>query len=310
MSTVSRDRTTTGSGVEIAYRDHGGDGPPIVLVPGAGRTLIDFAPMLPVLLERHRVVTTDLRNHGLSGDGPWGADEVAGDVRAVVEACELERPAVAGHSLGGMIAALYAERFDCAAAVNIDGHGQGRPDQYLGMSEADVLARMAEMREIGERMTAETPAFTAEQLPLVKEAAAAQLSALGLPSDGLAEAFDRSLVELPDGTFRTRPGPEQTASLLAWLADLDLFALYRRVPSPLLVYNATRVDEAPPGSPMPAWAADVMRAYRAGLARDLEALSRECPTISVQTIDATHALIIEQPAVVARQVSDFVLAAT
>src|SRR5688500_1388033 len=116
-------------GVDLAVRDHGGTGPPILLIHGAGQTLSDWSAMAPHLTARHRVIAMDLRNHGRSGSGPWAWDAVLGDVAAVVDHFRLERPAVVGHSLGGMIAAMYGERFaPCRAAVNLDGHGLGSPD--------------------------------------------------------------------------------------------------------------------------------------------------------------------------------------
>lgn len=51
---------------------------------------------------------------------------------AVVDTLGLDRPAVVGHSLGGMVAALWAAgHSSCRLAVNLDGHGNPtRADQY------------------------------------------------------------------------------------------------------------------------------------------------------------------------------------
>jgi len=77
----------------------------------------------------------DLRGHGESAAGPWSWPRVLADVASVADA--LDRPAVIGHSLGGMVAALWArEHPECPLAVNLDGHGNPtRPDQYLGLDE-------------------------------------------------------------------------------------------------------------------------------------------------------------------------------
>ena len=80
----------------------------------------------------------DLRGHGESGEAPWSWEAVLADVAAVVEEFGLHRPVIVGHSLGGMVAALWAgEHPECPLAVNLDGHGNPtRPGQFLGLDEA------------------------------------------------------------------------------------------------------------------------------------------------------------------------------
>jgi pimeloyl-ACP methyl ester carboxylesterase len=89
----------------------------------------------------------DLRGHGESGQAPWSWREALADVAAVVEAYGLHRPMVVGHSLGGMVAALWAgEHPECPLAVNLDGHGNPtRPDQFHGLDEASAAGACREM---------------------------------------------------------------------------------------------------------------------------------------------------------------------
>jgi len=49
-----------------------GEGPPLLLIPGLGTTRVAFQPLLPLLRERHRVITYDPRGTGESeaGDAP------------------------------------------------------------------------------------------------------------------------------------------------------------------------------------------------------------------------------------------------
>ena len=75
------------------------------------------------LRPRHRVITMDLRGHGRSGDGPWSWDAALGDIAAVTVQLELDRPAVVGHSLGGMLAALWGQRHpESPGVVSLDGN--------------------------------------------------------------------------------------------------------------------------------------------------------------------------------------------
>ena len=99
---------------------------------------------MPKLLPTFRVITFDMRNHGASGEGPWEWPLVTADVEAVRIAYEVERPVVAGHSLGGMVAAIYAAAYPvCRAAINIDGQGRGKPSNYLDKTEEEVRAGWA-----------------------------------------------------------------------------------------------------------------------------------------------------------------------
>ncbi|MGW3011031.1 alpha/beta fold hydrolase [Streptomyces sp. NPDC001219] len=139
--------------MEPAVRDHGGDGPAVLLLHGAGRTLEDWAAAAPLLAAGHRVWAMDLRGHGRSGDGavPWTFDVAVDDVTAVLAACGAPDAVVVGHSMGGMIAARCLERDGrVPAAVNLDGHGMGRPEQYRGLDTAYVRERLAEARRFAD----------------------------------------------------------------------------------------------------------------------------------------------------------------
>jgi pimeloyl-ACP methyl ester carboxylesterase len=122
--------------VPIATTDYGGSGPDVLLLHGGGRTRQDwdaFAP--PLRASGYHPVAMDLRGHGDSGAGAWSWPSVLADVESVAKG--LSAPAVIGHSLGGMVAALWArDHPECPLAVNVDGHGNPtRPDQYLGLDE-------------------------------------------------------------------------------------------------------------------------------------------------------------------------------
>ncbi|MFG1753556.1 alpha/beta fold hydrolase [Streptosporangium sandarakinum] len=125
-------------GVPIAVEDHGGHGQDVLLLHGGGRSRGDWDAFAGLLVGNgFRPVAMDLRGHGESGEAPWSWREALGDVAAVVEEHGLHRPVVVGHSLGGMVAALWAgEHPECPLAVNLDGHGNPtRPDQFSGLDE-------------------------------------------------------------------------------------------------------------------------------------------------------------------------------
>ena len=138
------------SGIDIATEDHDGAGPPMLLTHGAGVNKETLNALVPHLKDAFHVVTFDLRNHGASGVGPFEWDGIVADVEAVRAAYGFERPVVAGHSLGGMVAAKYAVAHPdtTRAAVNIDGHGQGTPEQYEGMTSDEVASAWARLEEL------------------------------------------------------------------------------------------------------------------------------------------------------------------
>lgn len=101
-------------GTRIAVYEWGDpSGPEVVLIHGFAQSHLCFAPQLRNGLVRHcRVVAFDMRGHGASaqpadpaayqGDRVW-----ADDIAAVLSAKGLERPVLAGWSMGGRIIRQY-----------------------------------------------------------------------------------------------------------------------------------------------------------------------------------------------------------
>ena len=88
-------------------------GPPLLFVHGYFGLAIAFERMMLCLSERgHRCVAIDLRGHGASAlDGDLGKVSIhdyADDVERVARL--LGDPVVIGHSMGGLLAQLVAER--------------------------------------------------------------------------------------------------------------------------------------------------------------------------------------------------------
>ncbi|MHB8451619.1 MAG: alpha/beta fold hydrolase [Mycobacteriales bacterium] len=292
--------------VELAVRDYGGAGPAVLLLHGGGRTLVDWALVVPTLARRHRVVAMDLRNHGRSGDGPWDWDVVVADVAAVVAELGLGRPAVVGHSRGGMVAAAYAARGAASrAAVNIDGHGPGRPEQYLGLDPGLVRTRLAELDALARQGAPGDRVLSAQQADAMAEQVGTFAAARGIPAELATEGWRRSLAPLAEGGFRIRPSSEADEEMARSLECYDLFEVYRRVRCPLRIYRTTRTELVAPGLTLPDWVPELLEAYHRGLWRDLRRLAAGHPLVTPRTIDATHWLLLEQPKPLARRLTRF-----
>lgn len=82
-----------------------GAGPPVVLVHGLALSAAVWAHQLRQLSCDHRVIAVDLRGHGQSLPGPGGysMDRLAQDLLVVLEALDVRRGVLVGHSLGGMV---------------------------------------------------------------------------------------------------------------------------------------------------------------------------------------------------------------
>ncbi|MFF5002253.1 alpha/beta fold hydrolase [Streptomyces phaeochromogenes] len=286
--------------VTLAVHDHGGKGTPLLLLHGAGRTLADWAAVAPLLARHHRVLAVDLRGHGFSPDGSWRIPEVLADIEAVLDTHGIPGALPVGHSLGGMLAVRYALAHPgiTPGAVNLDGFGWGRPGQYVGLEPAHAEERLAQVRELAASAAGQVvPSGGLKDLLAQQRAMSAQL---GIPYELLEAGIRRSVHERADGQLELRPGREHALEMLAEIDSLDLFALFRRMDRPLLLGRALRPVPSIPGL---GWFDELMAAYAKGLARDLTELADSRPEVTVADLDATHAMLLENP----RPVADAIL---
>lgn len=90
--------------VRLEVLDWGGSGRPIVLLAGGGNTAHVFDDLAPKLTARCHVYGITRRGFGASGysatDQP--ADRLGDDVIAVIDALNLNRPVLVGHSIAGV----------------------------------------------------------------------------------------------------------------------------------------------------------------------------------------------------------------
>ncbi|HYP00019.1 MAG TPA: alpha/beta fold hydrolase [Pyrinomonadaceae bacterium] len=100
-------------GIELAY-EVSGDGAPVVLLHGFpfNRTL--WREQVEALRGRYRVVTVDLRGHGetpATSDAPATMEEMAEDIRALLDELQLTRVVLGGLSMGGYVALAFYRLF-------------------------------------------------------------------------------------------------------------------------------------------------------------------------------------------------------
>ena len=158
---------TTGNAAETAWERHG-SGPVVTLIHGFGLNRAMWQWQLPALVPYFSVLTYDLLGHGESAP-PAGTPDLAmfsEQLSRLMDRCGIERAAVVGFSLGGMIARRFAldhpDRLSALAILH-SAH-----DRTPAEREA-VRERVRHTREHGPAANVDsalerwfTPAFRAE----------------------------------------------------------------------------------------------------------------------------------------------------
>ncbi len=138
-------------GVRIYYEDHG-RGPALLLSHGYSATSLMWSGQVEGLADDYRVLSWDIRGHGLS-DSPAGvADyveaEAVADMAALLDHCGIERAVVGGLSLGGYLSlAFHLAHPERVLALMLFDTGPGYKNDAAreGWNEnAEALARAFE----------------------------------------------------------------------------------------------------------------------------------------------------------------------
>lgn len=93
------------------YYERRGAGPPVVFVHAGVLDHHTWEPQVDALAPEYETVVYDLRGHGRTGGSdrsPYSAALFAADLAALLDALDLERPVIVGHSLGGLVAQTFA----------------------------------------------------------------------------------------------------------------------------------------------------------------------------------------------------------
>jgi non-heme chloroperoxidase len=124
---IRKYKVESADGTMLSVHETGNsDGHALLLIHGFAQSQLCFRKQLKSpLAERFRIVSFDLRGHGES-DQPASASAYtegkrwADDVAAVIKAAKLDRPVLAGWSLGGRVIAQYLALFGDAALGGIN----------------------------------------------------------------------------------------------------------------------------------------------------------------------------------------------
>lgn len=281
-------------GIDLAVRDYGGDGPDIVLLHGAMRNLEDWQMVLHHL-DGVRVVVVDQRFHGRSGvpESSSPAD-ASRDIETVTAALSLSNPYVAGQSMGGMNAMLYAvEHAECPGVLNIDGYDFRQRELYDELPDEEVDAFLNGFAG------PTVPAFLQEdsgddewrdqQMQLL----GGMDAQWGVEPEQTRAVLESSFAKTPDGRWERRP-PLSFWAAITQAGAADLLDLLERVECPVTMVVCTQgMMPLPSGT-------DYFAVARQGLLRHTRRIAESSPNVRAEAIDATHGVIYEQPEEIAK----------
>jgi N-formylmaleamate deformylase len=100
------------NGIDIHFHRTGGNKPPVVLLHGLLANGTCWTPLARTLEKDYDVIMPDTRGHGNSStpDKGYNYNDLAADIIGLIDALKLPSPALLGHSMGGMTAAVIASR--------------------------------------------------------------------------------------------------------------------------------------------------------------------------------------------------------
>jgi len=101
---MERGRTIKAAGAEI-FACSEGAGTPLLLTHGLGDDHSFWDPCVEMLARYHTVIRWDVRGYGKSSKppGPYDLPMLAGDLRAVMDALDIDKAHLVGLSMGGVI---------------------------------------------------------------------------------------------------------------------------------------------------------------------------------------------------------------
>jgi pimeloyl-ACP methyl ester carboxylesterase len=109
VSPAKQRRVSVGD-IELSIAEYGTAGPPLILLHGIGSRGVSWWPVIDELAAHFRLIVPDLRGHGDSDKPASGyfLTDYAGDLAGLIDALDLDRPSILGHSLGGAVTLVWA----------------------------------------------------------------------------------------------------------------------------------------------------------------------------------------------------------
>ena len=233
MVQAAMDGYFSSTGINLHYRDWGGSGRPVVLLHGLASSCHIWDLVAPQLAEDFAVIAVDQRGHGLTDKPESGYDfaTVGRDLLGVINARNLERPVIVGHSWGADVALEFAVAHpDVASGICFVDGGMIEPSARSGMTLEKAREDMA------------PPVFSGMTLLALKERFSNRIRPFPLPPE-----FDQVIMScfevMEDRTVRTRLSRENHLRIIDALWEHHPSQLYPQVPCPVLMLPARMAND-------------------------------------------------------------------
>ncbi len=231
-----RASTVPTNGIKLHIRDHGGDGPTLLLAHGLSANARFFDGLISAGLPDHaRVITVDLRGRGLSDkpDAGYTMADHARDIVGILDELGIESVVMGGHSFGGLLtyylATAHASRVHRCVALDA-------PINITPTIVKQIQPSLARLDTTSPSL--ESYLATIRRQPYFDSWWEPEI-----------EVYYRADVEdLDDGSVRPRSRPHHIEQAVQGTLDPDWPALVSRIEQPTLIVRA-RGSFGPPGSP-------------------------------------------------------------
>lgn len=115
------------NGVNLFYEKRG-QGKAMILLHGNGEDHTTFNKAATILEKKYTLYLVDTRGHGKSTGSDFHYDIFADDVKAFIEALDIEKPIILGFSDGAITALLLASRYPELPSALVSAGGNTTPD--------------------------------------------------------------------------------------------------------------------------------------------------------------------------------------
>lgn len=264
--------------------------PRLVMLHGLASNARIWELVAPFLTEHgFAVLAPDTRGHGLTDkpEGDYSFDTFRNDLAALVNACDMERPVLVGHSWGASIALDYAAHFVVgprapAGIILVDG----------GMTQMDASGLSWE--EVRDRLT--PPRLAGTPLP-------AFLSRVGThnsrwqPDSEAIQIILGNFEVTEDETIYPRLSFERHMQIVRAMWEFKTYERFSKLRCPVLAIPAR------PSEPLTSGERESIASKEKGLSAALE----RCSNLQVHWMeDSIHDIPLQRPADLAALIAEFI----